>query len=102
MQRIAECRVKAMGLQQGRDTYKGEMGVLVGQVRRILSVAAVRAQAECLISRVRWAGGGAGLARKRRQGAEQQELRWQRERGAQEVGRRQGRGLVRRGRFLIE
>ena len=98
MQRIAECRVKAMGLQQGRDTYKGEMGVLVGQVRRILSVTAVRAQAECLISRVR----RAGLARKRRYGAEQQELRWQRERGAQEVGRRQGRGLVRRGCFLIE
>ena len=97
MQRIAECRVKAMGLQQGRDTYKGEMGVLVGQVRRILSVTAVRAQAECLISRVRRAGGGAGLARKRGHGAEQQELRWQRERGAQEVGRRQGRGLVRRG-----
>ena len=46
VQRIAESRVKAMGLQQGRDTYKGEMGVLVGQVRRILSVTAVRAQAE--------------------------------------------------------
>ena len=43
MQKIAVSRVNAMGLQQGRDSYKGELGVTVGQVRKILSVGAVRA-----------------------------------------------------------
>ena len=43
MLKTAVSRVYAMGLQQGRDSYKVELGVTVGQVRRILSVAAVRA-----------------------------------------------------------
>jgi hypothetical protein len=36
--------------------------VLVGQVRRLLSVAGVRAQAECLLSKLRQAGDGVGAA----------------------------------------
>ena len=36
---LANSRLKAEGLQQGRETAKGELGVLVGQVRRLLSVA---------------------------------------------------------------
>ena len=43
MLKTAVSRVYAMGLQQGRNSYKGELGVTVGQVRRILSVAAVTA-----------------------------------------------------------
>ena len=43
-----------------RESVKGELGVLVGQVRRILSVTAVRAQAECLLSRLRNFGEEAG------------------------------------------
>ena len=102
VQVVAQSRVKAVGIQEGRDTVKGEVGVLVGQIRRLLSVAAVRAQAECLLSRVKVAGGGTEAARKRRQWAGQQEMRWARERGAQEVGRRQGRNLFRRGHFLLD
>ena len=47
---LANRRLKAQGLQQGRESGKGELGVLVGQVRRMLSIEAVRAQAECLLS----------------------------------------------------
>ena len=54
---LAASRLKAEGLQQGRETVKGELGVLVGQMRRLLSVASVRAQAECLLSKLRQAGG---------------------------------------------
>ena len=36
---LANSRLKAEGIQQGRETAKGELGVLVGQVRRLLSVA---------------------------------------------------------------
>ena len=55
---LANSRLKAEGMQQGRQTESGELGVLVGQIRRILSVTAVRAQAECLLSRLRnvWSG----------------------------------------------
>ena len=52
--------LEAEGLQQGRETAKGELGVLVGQVSRLLSFASVRAQAECLLSKLRQAGGGSG------------------------------------------
>ena len=80
---------------------KGELGVLVGQVRRILSVTAVRAQAECLPSRLRNVRRGTGAAYSRRQGPVREEVNWARERQAQAVGRRQGRKVVKRGMFLL-
>ena len=40
-------------------SVKGDLGVIVGQVRIILSITAVRAQAECLLSRLRHVGSGA-------------------------------------------
>ena len=98
---LANSRLKAEGLQQGRESVKGELGVLVGQVRRMLSVASVRAQAECLLGRLRHVGRGAGAASKRRGFAVREEEIWARERQAQEVGRRQGRKVVRRGMFLL-
>jgi hypothetical protein len=75
--------------------------VLVGQIRRILSVSAVRAQAECLLSRLRNVGSGTGAANRRRQGVVREEVNWARERQAQAVGRRQGRKVVRRGMSLL-
>ena len=66
-------------------------------VRRMLSVASVRAQAECLLGRLRHVGRGAGAASKRRGFAVREEEIWARERQAQEVGRR----VVRRGMFLL-
>ena len=99
---LANSRLKAEGLQQGRETAKGELGVLVGQVSRLLSFASVRAQAECLLSKLRQAGGGLGAANKRRGNAAREEMRWARKREAVMVGRRQGRKVVRRGMFLLD
>ena len=45
------------------------MGVLVGQVRKLLSVASVRAQAECLLSRMRSVGMETAAASRRRRTA---------------------------------
>ena len=61
---LANSRLKAVGLRQGRESAQAELGVNFGQVRRILSVAAVRAQAKCLSGL--WGvlqpmGGGRGL-----------------------------------------
>ena len=68
MQSLALSRLRAVGLQRGRESVKGELGVLVGQVRRLLSVAAVKSQAECLLSRMRVIGKGTAAAGRRRQG----------------------------------
>ena len=99
---LAAIRLKVDGLQQEREATKGELGVLVGQMRRLLSVASVRAQAECLLSKLRQAGGGVGAANKRRGYAVREEGRWAREREAVMVGRRQGRKVVRQGMFLLD
>ena len=98
---VANIRIKAQELQQGRQTRSGELGVLVGQIRRILSVTAVRAQAEYLLSRIRNVGRGTGAAYKRREGVVREEVNWARDRQAQAVGRRQGRKVVKHGGFLV-
>ena len=77
-------------------------GVIVGQVRKMLSVTSVRSKVECLLSRLRSVGRGAGAAYWRRQGAVREEVSWARERQAQAFGRRQGRKVVRHGMFLLE
>ena len=81
---------------------KGELGVIVGQVRRMLSVASARSQAECLLSKLKSVGRVAGAAYGRRQGAVREEVSWARDRQAQAVGRRQGRKVVRHGMFLLD
>ena len=88
-------------MEQGRQTGSGELGVLVGQIRRVLSVTAVRAQAECLLSRLRNVGRGVGAVSRRMERVLSEEVNWTRERQAQAVGRRQGRKVVRHGGFLL-
>ena len=66
--------------------------MLVGQVRRMLSFASARAQS--LLGRLRNVGRGAGAANRRRGFAVMEEETWAHERQAQEVGRRQGRRVV--------
>ena len=68
VQDLAVSRLQAVGLQQGRVSDKGEMAVLVGQIRRILSTTAVMAQVDCLIRRVGSVGpGGAAACKHRKQ-----------------------------------
>ena len=76
--------------------------MLLRQIRRILSVKSVRAQAECLLSRLRNVGSGTGAANRRRKGVVREEVIWARERQAQAVGRRQGRKVVSHGMFLLK
>ena len=99
---LALGRIKAVGLQGGRESVKGEMGVLVGQVRRLLSIAAVKSQAECLLSRMRSMGRGTATATKRRQAAMSNEVIWAGEREAQRLGQSQRRKVVRREQFMLD
>ena len=77
IQVVAQSRLRAVGLQKGRVCDKWELGVLVGRVRKQLSVAAVRTQADCLITRMGNVGEGAGPAGNRRQKVIRWERRWE-------------------------
>ena len=101
MQQIAESRANAIGLRMGRESSEAEIGVIVGQVRRSLSTTCVRAQAQCLLTRLNCLGQGYANAFKRRQWASKEEEKMKCERQAQWISRVRGRNLVSRGQFLL-
>ena len=74
---------------------------MIGQIRRVLTTAVVRANASCLLARVNQVGEGAALAGKRRQQTIVEEERMRRERESVWQAVRMGRNLVRRGQFLL-
>ena len=101
IQILAEKKVGANGLRRGREASEEELGIVVGQIRRALSTASVRAQSQCLISRLNCVGQGFTQAAKRRKWVAAEEEQMRKERQAQWVGRERGRNLVRRGQFLL-
>ena len=101
VQVIAEAKVSAMGLARGREGTEAELGIIVGQARRMLSTTSVRAQAQCLLARMTQVGEGVGQAAKRRRWAALEEERMRKERMAQWIGRARGRNLIRKGQFLL-
>ena len=68
-----------------------ELGVLVGRISKQLALAAVRTQAECLITRMSNVGEGAGAVGKRKQMV----IRWKRRWDMEMVCERQGRRILR-------
>ena len=79
---FAESRVAAMSRAQGWEAGPGQLGKVMGEVRRALSITVVRANALCLLERLSQLGPGAGAAAKRRQGELQLEERRRQERQA--------------------
>ena len=79
---FAESRVAAMSRAQGWEAGPGQLGKVMGEVRRALSITVVRANALCLLERLSQLGPGAGAAAKRRQGALQLEERQRQEKQA--------------------
>ena len=62
IQQLAESRVKTMELKRGNSgAAEEEIGIIVGQIRRAFSTTCVRAQAQCLISRMNKLGQGYAL-----------------------------------------
>ena len=101
VQSLAESKVNAMGLRRGGQASDEELGIVIGQIRRSLSTTFVRAQAQCLLSRLNCTGQGFAQAFKRRNWAIVEDERMRKERSAQWIGRDRGRNLVRRGQFLL-
>ena len=76
--------------------------MLVGQIRRMLSTVNVRAQAQCLLTRMNSIGEGVSQAAKRRKWAAIEEEKMRKERLIQWESRVRGRNIVRRGEFMLE
>ena len=94
---LAESRLAFQGLQRGRPGNSAELGILTGQIRRRLSLVAIKAQTECLLSKIHQVGPGNKLMAKRRQWAVQEDDRMRRERDAQWLRRIEGVHTLRKG-----
>ena len=100
LQTFAESRVAAMSRAQGWEAGPGQLGKVMGDTRRALSVTIVRANALCLLERLSQLGPGAGAAAKRRQAALRQEERRRQDRQAFDLAWR-ARGASRVGRAYV-
>ncbi len=71
--------------------------MLVGQIRRRLSMVTIKAQTECLLGKLHQVGPGNKLMAKRRQWAVLEDERMRRERDAQWLRRIEGIHTLRKG-----
>ena len=88
-------QVLAEGRPEGGSDQ--EKAIIVGQIRRRLSLAAIKAQVECLLDRIHQAGVGNKQLAKKRERALIQDEKMRRERNAQWVRNVEGVRLVRKG-----
>ena len=96
---MAESRLNFQVLAEGRPEGGSdqEKALIVGQIRRRLSLAAIKAQVECLLGRIHQAGVGNKQLAKKRERALIQDEKMRRERNAQWVRNVEGVRLVRKG-----
>ena len=92
---LAECRVAARERARGHEASDWELGMVMGQIRRALSLDFVRAQGLCHV------GEGARAAVARRQQAGREEETRRREQSAHYLAHVQGRGLTRAGDIFV-
>ena len=63
---LGDTKLAARARAMGREGSDNELGVIIGQIRKFLSVAFVRAQNLCLLNRLGFLGEGAKAAAGRR------------------------------------
>ena len=85
--------VEARSSERGREGGEGELGHVMGQLRRKLACSFVRTQALCLLSRLGLLGPGAKAAAERRADALRAETARRREAQAHWQAHIRGRGL---------
>ena len=106
VERLAEARLDLAETQPHQRgptrSRSAEKAGLVAYVRRSLSLACVREQAQLLLGRLRLLGDGAGEAARRRARAAQLEVEAARERQAQTIGFLQGRSIRRLGFGMLD
>ena len=96
---LAQCRLRFQMQQDGRPDQgsDNELALIVGQIRRRLSVTAVKAQVGCLLSRVHQVGPGNKQLAKKRQWAIKEDERMRQERYSQWMRKIEGVNSLRKG-----
>ena len=98
---IADVKVAAKARALGREISDKELGIVVAQVRKYLSVTFIRAQSLCLLNRLGFLGEGAKAAAGRRDLAKRLEEGRRRERQASYLAHVRGQGLSRTGQIFV-
>ena len=101
LESMAESRVRMVARRDGRQLSDHEKGVVVGQLRRQLRTASIRAASNCLLDRMHQCGQGAHMAAKRREGSAWLEEVMKKDREVQWLAKVRGGQLVQKGRFLV-
>ena len=96
---MAESRLRFQVLAEGRPEGGSdqEKALIVGQLRRRLSLAAIKAQVECLLGRIHQAGNGNKQLPKKREWSLIQDERMRRERQAHWISKIEGTRTIRKG-----
>ena len=87
---------------KGQVAGDWELGSVMGQIRRALSLDFVRAQSLCLLSRLSYLGEGARAAVARRQQAGREEEARRRDQVAHYLAHIRGRGVERAGEIFTD
>ena len=94
---LATSRLQSQQRTQGSAARNQELGVITAQIRRRLSQVVVKAQAECLLSRLHQVGPGSKTMLKRRDWAMREDELMKRERQAQWLRKSEGVFTLRKG-----
>ena len=101
LQALTTSRVRVAGPSTGKRglerTEEGEKSIVIGYLRRSLSVATVKAQAFSLLGRLEGLGPGAAAARSRRLQAAELDRQWRRQQQAYMLSQKQGFSIHRCG-----
>ena len=85
---------------RGMPASDRQLGVTIGQIRRVLSVSFVKAQSVCLLNRVRYLGSAGKSASERRSLMMRREEICRKERDSHYLAHVKGRGLSRMGQLF--
>lgn len=100
IQMMAESRLKFQGMKNGRPGSRMELGLLIGQIRRRLSIATIKAQVSLLLARQHHIGPGNALLAKKREWALEEDSKMRQERRAQWNRKYDGIQSLRKGFFI--
>ena len=101
IQNITDSRSNYLELTRGRPASDGERALMLGQIRRRISVASVRANANCLLDRLKLVGPEAGKAAERRRWRSREEQMMRHEEEAVWLAKTRHHGICHRGQFSL-
>ena len=100
IEQLATSRLDSRQRTRGRPGNKQELGLIRAQIHRRLSLAAVKAQVECLLSRLHQVGPGSKAMQQRREWEARENEMMKREQQAQWLRKIEGIQTLRKGAIL--